>query len=192
MKTILKYILLFTLFILMCLALMIWRSPYGKAEDGSQKIIIETIMIDVNTEIVYNYLANSNNAKDWSIYVDYITPLNSDIYKDGEKGSIRRCFKTENEIEMYWDEEILINEKNKLRQLSIYNMTNFKISSNHLLTEQIYNPRDGKCELSLTLFLDKNKANFLEEIKLYYAAYQISTIFKGNLNQIKNEVINLR
>ncbi len=171
---------------------MIWFSPYGRIEGTATKVIIEKIVIDAEVETIYNYLGNSNHAKDWSVYVDHITTLNNDTHQDGEKGSIRRCFKTKNETGMYWDEEILINEKNKRRQLSIYNMNNFYMSSNNLITEQIYTSQNGKCEIALSLFLNKNKSNLLEDIKLYYAAYQISVIFKGNLTRIKRQVENLR
>ncbi len=88
-------------------------------------------------------------------------------------------------------EEILIDEPNHRRQLSIYNMTNFSISTKNLLTEQVYMETNGKCELSLTLFLDESKSTFLDELKLYYAAYTVSSIFKGNLEEIKNQ-LNLR
>jgi len=191
MKIILKFLFTVSIAIIASLIITVWFSPYGKKDGSLHKIMIEKIVIDAETEDVYNYLGNSNHAEDWSIYVDHISTLNQASYKDGKLGSIRRCFKNENESGIYWDEEILIDEANQRRQLSIYNMTNFSISGENLLTEQIYIDKHGKCELSLTLFLDETKSSFLDELKLYYAAYTVSSIFKKNLEEIKNQ-INLR
>lgn len=171
--------------IVIALGIMIWFSPYGDKNGYSEKIIVEKIKIEAPIQDVYNYLGNSDNATDWSVYVDHITPLNPKSVKDGELGAIRRCFKNSDESGMFWDEEIIINEKNKRRRLTIYNMQKFSVSGEGLLTEQIYTQSNGTCELVFTLFLEKGKSNWLAELKLYYAGYFVSKILKENLERIK-------
>lgn len=185
MRKIFKYLLFFILLVVMALSVMVWFSPYGYKESFSGRVVEEKILIDASVEDCYNYLGNSENAVDWSVYVDHITPLNSNTHKDGEIGSIRRCFKNKDESGIYWDEEILINEKNKRRRLNIYNMQNFSISGNNLLTEQLYVEKNGMCEITVNLFFDKGKSSWLDELKLYFAGYTVSEIFKGNLERIK-------
>jgi len=122
--------------------------------------------------------------------VNHITPLNLNNFNDGEKGSIRRCFKNKNEKGMYWDEEILIDEKNKRRRLSIYNKHNFSINGPELVTEQLYQKNDSKCMLSFTVSFPDNNHGWIDALKLHFASYTISNIFEGNLNRIKEIVEN--
>ena len=164
---------------------MIWFSQYGKNEGYSQNVVMEKIIIDAPINKLYTYIGNSDNAKEWSVYVDHIIALNSNTHNDGETGSIRRCFKNKDESGIYWDEEILINEKNKRRRLNIYNMQNFSMSSENLLTEQLYTEIGDKTEVCLSLFFINGKSSWIEELKLYLAAYQISSIFRANLERIK-------
>jgi len=186
MPRLLKYIFYFVLVIVVGLIAMIWLSPYGYQEKYNERIIVETVLIDADIADVYTYLGNSDNAKDWSVFVDHITPLNPNEFKDGKKESIRRCFKNKDESGIYWDEKILIEEPNQKRQLNIYNMHGFSISGNGLLTEQLYVTKDGKTELSFVLFLEDNESSFIKELKLYFAGFKVSTIFKGNIERVKS------
>jgi hypothetical protein len=169
---------------------MIFFSPYGRKDGEPQKIIKESIIINATTAEVYNYLGNSDNAEDWSVYVDHITSINSETHKDGEIGSVRRCFKNKDEKGIYWDEEILITEKNKRRRLSIFNMHEFGVATDILVTEQLYVEKDGNCKVFLTLFFLPGKANWYDELKLYFSAYKVTALFKGNLKGIKAMIEN--
>ena len=190
MKKIIKYVIYSIITFAMLLVLVIVFSPYRKKEGSIQKMIVESIVINEKPNKIYNYLGNSDNAEDWSVYVDHISSLNPDAYSDGEIGSIRRCFKNKDEKGIYWDEEILITEKNERRRLSIFNMNGFGVETDKLVTEQLYREKDGKCEISFTLFYGNGKANWYDELKLYFAAYKVAYIFKGNLQKIKelNEI----
>ena len=160
-------------------------SPYQYSLDFQNRILIETIKINAPTKQVYQYLGNSKNASEWSAFVSHIIPLNGEKFKDGTIGSIRRCFKNKNEEGETWDEEITINESNQRRRLTVYNLKNFPISCNGLLTEQLYKSiSKNQCQLSFSLFLNE-KAGILEHLKMYYASYQISKIFRKNLENIK-------
>lgn len=184
MKWIKRIIIVLSLIIL-ALIFMIIFSPYGKHDGFTGRLVINTVVVDASVEEVYNYLGNSDNAEDWSVYVDHITALNPDTHADGEVGAIRRCFKTEDENGIIWDEEILITEKNQRRRLSVYDLQGFSLMSDNLLTEQLYHEQDGKCAVSLTLFFDEGKSSWIDELKLYFAGYTVSSIFQGNLEGIK-------
>jgi hypothetical protein len=167
---------------------VIFFSPYGNQKDTQIKCLENTVSINVPACKVYNYLGNSDNASKWSAFVDHITPLNAELFKDGEVGSIRRCFKNKDESGMFWDEETLINEKNKIRQLSVYNMSNINIDGKHIMTEQIYNDKSGQCELTFKLFFKSGLSGWFDELKMYVVAYRVSSIFDDNLNRIKQNL----
>ena len=160
-------------------------SPYQFQPDFQKRILIETTEIHAPIKQVFTYLGNSDNARNWSSFVSHIIPLNPKKVADGAVGSIRRCFKNPDENGEQWDEEILIVEPNQRRRLSIFNLKNFQIGSEFLLTEQLYERLGAKrCRLTFTLFL-KEEAGWIEHLKMYYASYQISRIFKKNIQNIK-------
>jgi hypothetical protein len=154
-------------------------SPYQK---GS---IQKSIVIDASVDQLFDYLGNSSNAAQWSSFVSHIVPLNPLIATDGTVGSVRRCFKNEDERGEKWDEEILIVEPHKRRQLSIFNLQNFPISSDNLRTEQIYERLDSQqCRITFRLFLTE-KANISDHTKMYLASFRIANIFQRNIENIK-------
>jgi hypothetical protein len=175
------------LFIL--LLLVIWFSPYGYDEKYGYKLIKNSVTINVSCDSAFQYLGNSENASRWSVFVDHIIPLNADEKPDGSPGSLRRCFAEADEKGSRWDEEITIVEKNKRRQLTIFNMENFSVSAEGLATEQLYQPvNDNCCELTFTVFYKDQNPTFLEELKTYFAAYKIKSIFRNNMNNIKADL----
>lgn len=172
--------------LLISLLSMIALSPYGRNDKYKQKLVEVSVNINAKPSEVFTYLGNSNNAKDWSTFVDHIIPLNSEEKKDGEIGSLRRCFNQKDELGKTWDEEILLVEKNRYRQLSCYNFKNFNISANNLRTEQHYKAlENGTTLLVFTLFYTPEKASYLDELKMYYSAFKVASIFEGNLKNIK-------
>jgi uncharacterized protein YndB with AHSA1/START domain len=161
-------------------------SPYGNHKGFNYKVIQSSILIKAPTSKVYSYLGDSENAQDWSVYVDHISPLNGDLIDDGKQGSIRRCFVNKDEEGRRWDEEVLAIEPNKLRRLSCYGYHNFEISAGTLHTEQIFEQsEDGGCLLSLTLFLPPGESTLLRHLKMYWAANEVAEIFDENLKNIK-------
>ena len=186
MKRIAKYSIVFFSALVLFIAGMIFLSPYGYNTEYQRKAVFEIIKINATSADLYNYIGDSKNAEDWSTFVDHITVLNPDEYPDGTVGSVRRCFRNQDEKGLQWDEEILINEKDKRRRLSVFNMKGFSLSADHLLTEQLYDDLDnGSCNVALTLFFEENKSNWVDELKFYYAGYRVSNIFRANLENIK-------
>jgi uncharacterized protein YndB with AHSA1/START domain len=169
--------------------LMIAFSPYEKTGKGTHKKIVVTVDIASSPAAVFSYLGNSKNAEDWSVFVDHITPLNPEKVADGKIGSIRRCFKDAEEQKGSWDEEILAVELNKYRKLSCFNFRSFELSADNLQTEQIYQTKsNGTTRLKFTLFFEPGKSSWLDELKMYYASYEIRSIFEANLQNIKRLV----
>ncbi len=172
------------------IGLLIMYSPYRKHRGYDHPFIYTYIDIDTPPEVVYNYLGNSENARDWSTFVDHIIPLNSDSFPDGTVGSRRRCFREANEQGIWWDELITVVEPHQRRQLTIYNMNNFPVSADDLATEQQYEPLgDGdKCRLTFTLFYLHNDPTVWESFKTKLAAYRVKSVFEGNQANIKRLV----
>lgn len=168
--------------------IIIWLSPYGYHDGFDYKLIKHTVTINASPDKVFTYLGNSNNAREWSVFVDHIDPLPNGI-KDGEVGSFRRCFCNADEKGTQWDEEITEVDLNKRRQLRIFNLVDFEMTANGLHTEQLYKDLgNGKTELTFTVFYKNHEPSLWEEIKTYIAAYKMTSIFKGNMSNIKKFV----
>lgn len=172
--------------LVIALVLMIAFSPYSKKEGFAYPLVYHETLIEAPSDSIFAFLGRSSNANYWSSYVDHINPLNANVVKDGSPGAERRCFKSKNEEGIIWDERITIMEKNKRRQLTIFNMKGFPLSADGLATEQIYTgTKDGKTRLAFTLFFLDKEPSWMEKLKTYYAAYFVKNIYEKNLENIK-------
>ncbi|MFT5818905.1 MAG: hypothetical protein ACI8ZM_000126 [Crocinitomix sp.] len=187
-----KKIALWLIFLLVASALgVLIFSPFTKKGNNDYRSVEYSVEIDAPVETVFNYLGNSNHAEDWSSYIDHISSLNSAVYQDGEKGSLRRCFKNANEDGIFWDEEILEVIANKKRVLSIYNMQGFAAPINGLETEQIYEViSPDKTRLTFSLFFAGHSASWFENFKMHMASYTIYARFRDNLEKVSEIVSN--
>ena len=186
MKKLKKITLVFFLLLIIVLMLTIFFSPFGKHPGSNQRLIVTTVEINAPVDTVFNYLGNSEHAKQWSVFVHHITPLNSDSFPDGIEGGRRRCFCNADEKGTQWDELITEVIPGKKRQLVIYAMKDFFMSADDLATDQMYEVSpNGKCRLSFTLFFKEAKPGLWDLLKTYIAAYRIRSIFERNLNNIK-------
>ncbi|MBL56498.1 MAG: hypothetical protein CMP61_04845 [Flavobacteriales bacterium] len=187
MKRIFKIVVSFILIFVFAIGIMILFSPYGKGKLYKNRYLACSIEVNASKEITYKILGNSDNARKWSVFVHHISTLNSNEISDGSVGSVRRCFQQEDENGLRWDEEILVNEVNSRRRLSIFNMVHFDLSADNLMTDQLYENYDGGCKLTFTIFFDPTKRiSFIDELKMYFAAYKAEEIFEKNLENIKN------
>lgn len=161
-------------------------SPYGRHDGFSYKLVATTTEINAPADSVFAYLGNSAHAHDWSVFVDHISSLNADSFADGKPGSRRRCFQQADEKGIRWDELITAVEPGKRRQLTIYNMIDFPMQADNLATEQLYTATtDGKCRLTFTLFYLDGDPSFWDEMKTYFAAYKVQSVFQRNIANIK-------
>ena len=187
MKSILKKIgITLSILIPIILAIAFLASPFKTHEGFDYPLIKQTIIIDAPIEKVFGYLGNSDNASNWSVFVDHISTINGREVLDGKVGSERRCFVRKNKQGMQWDELTTEVIQNKKRQLTIYNLENFPITAQNLATEQIYQlTNDNKCALSFTLFYKDVEPTWGEYFKTTFAAYLIKSIFRKNMENIK-------
>jgi len=163
---------------------MIVFSPYGNEDGYKYKVVRTSTVINAPADSVFSYLGKSSNASKWSVYVADIQPLNADRYPDGTVGGRRRCYSKQDK-NMQWDELITAVQKNKRRQLVIYNLKEFPLTASGLATEQNYEVLGkNKCRLTFTVFY-KQQPSFFETIKTYFAGYTIKSIFEQNLDNIK-------
>lgn len=185
MKRLFKILLWLVGIALICLIGTVIFSPYEKHGDNGYKSVEFTIQIDVPVDSVFNYLGNSDNAQNWSSFVDHITALNPDTHEDGTVGAIRRCFKEKDETGIIWDEEIIIVEPNQRRKLTVYDLQGFSMTAENLVTEQLYHPiGDHSMELTFSVFF-KDEPGIIDAIKMNIASYEIHSIFKANLENVK-------
>lgn len=179
-----KKLFLIMLIVFATIGALVFFSPY-KNQPNRGHAIINTIDIKANQEQLYNYLGNSENASDWSSYVSHIETLNEPEFADGEKGSTRRCYQKDDKTNT-WDERIELAYPYSYRRLSIYNVKGFPIGSKALLTEQLYERIDSSStKLSLTLYLDPDKSDWADHLKMFIASYRVGSIFEANLENIK-------
>lgn len=176
------------LLIIFLAALVVW-SPYRDYVGFPDRLIKEAVEIDAPCQDVYEYLADSENARRWSVFVDHITPLNLDEAPDGAQGSIRRSYKRADEGGMTWDEYFELVEPLR-RRLVIYNVQGVLTTEGELLTEQLYEPLgDYGCRLSFTLFF-RERPSLGDEVLMRLSAHEIARIFRSNIRNVKrlNEV----
>lgn len=173
------------LVLLLILALLL--SPFKKSNENY--ILTTKIVVEKPASEIYTYLGNSATASNWSMFVDHITPLNTDKITDGKKGSIRRCFRNADESGIWWDEEILVDIPSKERELTIYNLHGFIMQTYNLTTKQIYTPiSETETELTFGLYKNAEEVGFVDWLKLKSSGWVIAHIFRNNLEGIKREV----
>ena len=164
-------------------------SPFQYDETNQGYRLANDVEIEATTEAVFDYLGNSSNASRWSVFVNNIQPLNEGEVADGATGSKRRCFCSPGKPGSYWDEEILDVKKNRLRLLSIYNLKDFPVSMEGLVTEQLYEDKaTGSCKLTFSLVKQGKPLGFFEMVKLKWAGYYVAKVFKQNLTNIKADL----
>lgn len=183
MRIIKKIVISITSILIISIVVIHFFSPVYTNANG-ELYTYKSIEINDSVPNVYRYMGNSDNAKNWSVYVNHISLI------DGEDGKVnckRRCFKNKDETGIQWDEEILEVIPNKKRVLSIYNGKGFSIYSENLITEQQYEQSNANCKLILQLTL-KGKQSFIENFKFKFASFVVLNVFKRNLTNIKKEI----
>ena len=174
---------------LLLLAGAIAFSPYRRHDGRAERMIRRTVDVAAPCSAVFDYLGNSANASDWSVFVDHIVPLNADSVPDGARGSIRRSFRRADETGMRWDEYFVEVEPERRRMLRIYDVRDVAIQARTpLLTEQVYEPLAAdRCRLSFTLFFE-GEPTFADRVAMTFVAYRLGSIFASNIANVKRIV----
>lgn len=160
-------------------------SPYRVHAEGKHPRLATASDIDAACSTVFDYLGNSSNASDWSVYVDHITALNVASVPDGARGSIRRSFRNADETGMRWDEYFVDVVPGVRRELRIFNVAGAPVTvDGTLMTEQLYQPLgENRCRVTFTLFLAESPS--VEDwLKMRIAAHEIGRIFRRNIANI--------
>jgi hypothetical protein len=182
---VLRNIFLVALGVFLFLSLSAWIfSPYKDK-------VVSSVGIDMPCEMAFDYLGNSDNASDWSTFVDFIETINENSVSDGEVGSKRMCYTNWDQSGFKWEEEVLEKVQDKYRKLSCYNYQGLWLRAPVLKTEQIYAEKDYGCEVQFTLDFMYNPSLW-DLAKMKFSAYRIKSIFNKNLANIKKEVTKRR
>lgn len=188
MKKIWKVIIYLTVTLIIAVILAMIFSPYRYHRGESERMIISSVEIDAPIEEAFNYLGNSANAEDWSVFVHHITPINEDEFPDGSVGSIRRAFCEADESGKRWDELTTAVIPNELRRLEVYDFVNFPVDAENLFTEQRYTVlENGNTRVDFTLQYSE-EPSLIDAFQTYLAAYRVQSIFDQNLENIKRLV----
>ena len=95
----------------------------------------ESIEIDAPVAAVWSYLGDNSNAANWSVYFKSIRTLSSTgTGQDLAVGTIRRCYRSDDERSPYWDELTLEMEPQKYRKILSYNFQGYQ--GDHFLHAQ--------------------------------------------------------
>ena len=146
-----------------------------------------SVIIDAPLDTVWAYASNSNNARDWSVFFDHISPLPGT--GDGQVGALRRCFRNQKETPPYWDEIIILLEPKNMRVITTYNLTGFKFewltTGSYIFVRQLYRSLDDKrSELTFQTNFSQ-KSGLVTKAAFFIAKKDTLDIFKKNLTNIK-------
>jgi hypothetical protein len=149
--------------------------------------IRESIVIDAPVAKVWSYVTESENAREWSVYVHHISPLPG--VGDGEVGSIRRCFRTRAETDgVWWDEVILEVRPLRYRRILSYNAHGFPdptLNSGEFYVHQSYEAV-SPARTRLTFSAEQLRPSGpLMRARFYRAAREGKPVFALNLQNIK-------
>jgi hypothetical protein len=152
-----------------------------------RRSVQETIVIQAPVHEVWSYASNSLFAQDWSIYFDHISPLPG--VRDGEVGSIRRCFKNAHEEGPRWDEMTIQISTEESRTIVTFNLMGFNhpglTKDQYVFVRQLYaRLSDQSTALTFQTLYPKN-AKISAKIAFKLNQLKTKTIFKKNLINIK-------
>lgn len=136
---------------------------------SNKSILRSSVVIDAPISDVWDYNGNDENAKNWSIFFAKIVPCpttdcpENKKFLPGQVGSIRRCFRNENEKGVFWDEvtlESTKNEKAAYRKILTHNINGYDFESlktkAEFVVEQTYTSlNENQTELSFSVKLQE-------------------------------------
>ena len=156
---------------------------------SSQRHLVASrnIVINVPVKVVWDYLSDNRNAKEWSIVFDHITPMASEA-EEGGVGALRRCYRSPDEVGFRWDEETVEIDLHKMRRLRTYNVQD---SVAGVMDGLVFNAYQNYEELAP----DKTKLTFEGDLREPVNAYSrfriwmiqpaVNFTFQKNLENIK-------
>jgi hypothetical protein len=152
-----------------------------------EKSVQHSLLIEASLDEVWNYMSDSEQAKHWSVFFDHITPLPG--IKDGQPGSLRRCFKYADEKGGRWDEMTIQTIPFKKREIVTFNLQGFGhqtlLKNQYIFVRQIYQSM-GPNQTLLTFQTQRSrKANLKTRLSFGLSKSDVRDIFQKNLINIK-------
>ncbi len=150
--------------------------------------VVESITIAAPVEEVWNYLGDSGNARQWSVFFHHISPLDS---LDGKLGSKRRCFRMPDQTGLRWDETVIAVEPYRERRIHVHNLVGFALpraDRSEFETRQLYQSTEaGTTTLIFTARL-REPQDLLTRFLFLLTQHETRRIFRLNLANIKAAV----
>jgi hypothetical protein len=151
----------------------------------------ESIVIEAPVDAVWSYVSASENAAEWSVYFHHISPLPGGV-RDGEVGSIRRCFRSAAEMEdIWWDELVLEVRPQRYRRILSFNAHGLNppiLNTGEFYVHQKYEYLDS-ARTRLTFSAEQIRpSDPLLKARFYSARRAGKTMFRLNLENIRSAV----
>jgi hypothetical protein len=137
---------------------------------------------------VWDYVGDSGNAAEWSVYFHHISPL-SHGSSDGTLGSVRRCYRMPDQTGVTWDEEVVRLTPLRERRIRVYNIAGGKLgrfaSGVELWVVQRYDQAEQgrRCTLTFSTGIDESHG-LLHRVLFRIASREVARIFRANLQNI--------
>lgn len=149
----------------------------------------DEIIIHAPLDEVWKYVANSDNAKEWSVYFSHITNISG---QDGQVGAVRRCFRRPDESANRWDEKTLEVTPQTYRKIHTYNLFGFPdetFNSAEFHVHQRFEESADKKSVTLSFGSELIKPKDpLSLIRFLWNAGEVSRVIKLNLANIKEGI----
>jgi hypothetical protein len=149
----------------------------------------EEVLIRAPLDQVWDYVGNSNNAAEWSVYFHHITNISGE---DGKPGALRRCFRRQDEQGNKWDEktlEIVPKTYRKIHTHSLYGFPDeaFNSAEFHVHQRFVESPDGKSVRLSFGSELIK-PTDIISAVRFIWYAREAKRVIHMNLENIKEAV----
>lgn len=148
----------------------------------------DEVVIQAPLDEVWKYVADSNNAKEWSVYFDHITPFSG---QDGQVGAVRRCFRKADESGNRWDETTLEVRPKEYRKIHTYNLYGFpeEFTKAEFHVHQRFVESADKKSVTLSFGSELLKPRDpMSLFKFMWNVGEVSRVIKLNLANIKEAI----
>lgn len=154
-----------------------------------------SVIVNAPIDAVWKYVSDSSRAEYWSIYFDHITPMDD---KDGQVGSVRRCYRYANETGPTWDEMVLEIKPPNFRKMKTFNLKGFSFKGHEKIEFYVFQEVEKLSDSQTRLTFASTSANLFEVISdpsllqfvLSRFKPEAERIIKANLENIKYAIEN--
>lgn len=156
--------------------------------------ISHSVEIAAPVAAVWQYLSDSENAKEWSTFFSHIraSAQTDQGIKDGDIGSLRRCFREKSESVLWWDETVLQINPLKERIIYTYHLKGFwplwiTRGSSFFVKQSYRDLGNGKSSLSFSTVADPQNGP-MSRLLFQLGKSEGLDIFVKNLENIREHI----